>query len=559
METYPARPAPLGRMARADEHGHPITATPAQRMALRVLQAACVMAALAAATYKLFELDRFFVPKELVLHLAALLAAVLCIGATRRTQISRVDLLLGGFLLLSAASAALAQNPWNGVRALAVSASGVAVFWCARSLGRAGLARPLLVAIAAAVVVGAATSLAQTYGVRTDFFSLNRAPGGTLGNRNFVAHLCAFGLPVLFLCALRAYRGLGTLLGALGVAAVAGTLVLTRSRAAWLGVVAVLGVFLVGWLLVPTARRSVRHWMRLLLLLASTAGGVAAVLSLPNTLHWTSDNPYAETAQGLVNAKEGSGRGRLLQWKNTAKMAASHPVLGVGPGNWAVHYPRYARASDPSMSNSDAGVTSNPWPSSDWVAFVAERGIVATALLLLAFAGLALAALHRMRAARDADEGLAALALAAMVAGALVVGAFDAVLLLGLPSLLIWSALGVLSADEPGTWERAVPVPVRGLGMLLALVVFGAFTLKSAGQLAAMSEYESAAGRVSRLERAASLDPGSYRIQLRLARSSAPCAVRRAAADQAHRLFPQAAAAKSLQGTCGRGRRHRRR
>ena len=559
MATYPPpRTAPLGRLARADEHGRPVEASPAQRLALRVLQVACVAVVLVAATYKLFELDRFFVPKELVLHLAALLAAVLCLGAARRAQLSRVDLLLGGFLLLSAASAALAQNPWNGVRALAVSASGIVVFWCARALGRAGLARPLLVAIAAAVTVGAATSLAQTYGMRVDFFSLNRAPGGTLGNRNFVAHLCAFGLPVLFLCALRAYRLLGTVLGALAVAAVAGTLVLTRSRAAWLGVAAVLVIFLVGWMLVPTARRSGRHWMRLLLLLGSAVGGVAAVITLPNTLHWNSDNPYAQTAQGLVNAKEGSGRGRLLQWKNTAKMAATHPILGVGPGNWPVQYPRYARASDPSMSDSDAGVTSNPWPSSDWVAFVSERGFLAAAGLLLAFAGLGVAALHRMRAARDADEGLAALALAAMVAGALVVGAFDAVLLLGLPSMLIWCALGVLSADEPGTWEVPISVPLRGLGMLLAVAVFGAFTLKSAGQLAAMSVFESSAGRASSLERAAGLDPGSYRINLRLARSSAPCEVRRAAAERAHSLYPQAAAATNLQGTCGHRRRRRR-
>src|SRR5262249_46689456 len=150
----------------------------------------------------------------------------------------------------------------------------------------------------------------------------------------------------LFLCALRAYRLLGTVLGALGVAMVCGTLVLTRSRAAWLGVAAVLAVFLVGWLLVPPARRSLRHWSRLMLLLICAAGGAVAVVSLPNTLRWASDNPYAETAAGLVNAREGSGRGRLLQWKNTMRMAAHHPLLGVGPGNWPVHYPEFAPRSD---------------------------------------------------------------------------------------------------------------------------------------------------------------------------------------------------------------------
>ncbi|HYH79146.1 MAG TPA: O-antigen ligase family protein [Longimicrobium sp.] len=550
-------PPASAHLAHADEQGRPVAASPAQRQALRVLQAACILVILAAATYKTFELDRFFVPKELTLNVAALLAGVLCLGAARRAEVSKVDLLLGGFLALSAASAALAQNPWNGVRALAISVSGIVVFWCARALGRAGLSRPLVWAIGVAVALGAGVSLAQAYGVRTDFFSINRSPGGTLGNRNFVAHLCAFGLPVLFLCALRAHRVLGTLLGGVGVAMVACTLVLTRSRAAWLGVAAVLAVFLIGFLLVPPARRSMGSWSRLMVLLLCAGGGAVAAVSLPNTLRWKSDNPYAETAQGLVNAREGSGAGRLKQWKNSAAMAAAYPLLGVGPGNWAVRYPRYARANDPSMNQNEPGMTSNPWPSSDWVAFGSERGIAALVLLLLAFAGLGVAALHRMRAARDAEEGLAALALAATLAGTLVVGAFDAVLMLALPSLLVWASLGVLSADEPGTWDVPLPLPIRGLGMLLLIAVTGAFAVKSGAQLMAMAVFDGA-GTVTGLRQAARLDPGSYRIQLRLARAAGTCTVRKAAADAAHALFPEAAAPKGLRRACG-GRRTRRR
>jgi len=554
----PRTAAVSAHLAPADELGRPTLATPAQRLALRILQAACILVILAAATYKTFELDRFFIPKELTLNLAALLTGVLCLGAARRAQVSRVDLLLGGFLALSAASAALAQNPWNGVRALAISVSGVVVFWSARALGRAGLSRPLVWAIGVAVALGAGVSLAQAYGVRTDFFSINRSPGGTLGNRNFVAHLCAFGLPVLFLCALRAHRLLGTLLGGVGVAMVACTLVLTRSRAAWLGVAAVLVVFLVGWLLVPPARRSMRSWSRLMVLLLCAGGGAVAAVMLPNTLHWNSSNPYAETAQGLVNAKEGSGAGRLKQWKNSAAMLAAYPLLGVGPGNWAVRYPHYARASDPSMNENEPGTTSNPWPSSDWVAFGSERGVAALVVLLLAFAGLGVAALHRMRAARDADEGLAALALAATLAGTAVVGAFDAVLMLALPSLLVWAALGVLSADEPGRWDVPLGVPVRGLGMLVLAAVTAAFAVKSGAQFLAMAVYDGA-DSVADLQQAARLDPGSYRIQLKLARSAGKCATRKAAADAAHALFPEASAPKGLRRACGSGGRRRRR
>jgi hypothetical protein len=68
-------------------------------------------------------------------------------------------------------------------------------------------------------VLGAATLLAQAYGVQSEYFSLNRVPGGTFGNRNFVAHLAAIGTPVVMLVALTAPRGLGSVFAAISMAA----------------------------------------------------------------------------------------------------------------------------------------------------------------------------------------------------------------------------------------------------------------------------------------------------------------------------------------------------
>lgn len=531
---------------------YPAHTSGALRLALRVLQGGALAVVLLAATYKVFELDRFFVPKELVLHLTALVAGLLCLGASRRVSLGRVDLLLAGYLALGAASAALAQNPWAGMRALGVSASGVVVFWTARALGRAGLARPLLVALGLAVTLGAITSLAQTYGVRLDVFSINRAPGGTLGNRNFVAHLCAFGLPILALCAVRAWRGPGMVIGAAGFAALAAVLFLTRSRAAWLGVIAALATIVLGWLIVRPVRRDGRSWIRLVVLLLFAAGGVAAALVIPNKLRWNSENPYSETARGVVNYQEGSGRGRLIQYGNTVRMAAAHPILGVGPGNWPVEYPGYAKRRDPSMDPSEDGMTSNPWPSSDWVALLAERGIPAFALLVLAMIGLAGMAWRRMRTARDADEGLVALALASTLVATLVVGAFDAVLLLALPSLLVWAALGALTSGEEGRWSFDLGGGRRILGGVALAAVIGAFAAKSAAQVAAMHLYANHTS-TRYMEQAARLDPGSYRIQLRLARSLRGRGTRERRcqhARAAHALFPHAEAAAAQARRC---------
>ena len=89
-------------------------------------------------------------------------------------------------------------------------------------------------------------------------------------------------------------------------------------------------------------------------------------------------------------------------------MAVAHPVLGVGPGNWAVEYPKFASRNDPSLN--DAGMTSNPWPSSDWVAFVAERGFAAVVVYALGLFGLLVGAWMRARAATTSHERLGAVA-----------------------------------------------------------------------------------------------------------------------------------------------------
>src|SRR5512147_929573 len=209
------------------------------RLAAVVIQAAAFVIVLAALPYPVFELDRYTFPKELVLSVAALAATLLCLASARRLTVFVVDALLVAYLGVSAVSALLATNGWLAFRALGVSLAGAALFWCARTVARAGRGDALLKGLAAAVVLGALTGLAQAYGlVETNLASLSRAPGGTFGNRNFMAHLVAIGLPVLLYVALEARSRTRFAIGAVGVALAAAALVLSRSRAGWLGAAA---------------------------------------------------------------------------------------------------------------------------------------------------------------------------------------------------------------------------------------------------------------------------------------------------------------------------------
>ena len=532
----------------------PLAPAPAafERAALLVLQVGATAVVVAAAVYKQFELDRFFIPKELVLHVVATVAALCCLANARALRLARVDQLLGLFLALGLVSSLFATNWWAAGRAVALSLSGAACFWCARTVARAGLARWLIATLALAGVVGALTALLQAYGVRIDAFSLNRAPGGTFGNRNFMAHLCVIVFPALLLSTLRAEsrRAFGWWSAAL--AAVAAALVLSRSRGAWLALIACVVVMLAfAYLAVRRARGAIR-WRRvpLLLVLAGAGGGLALVV--PNTLNWRSDSPYLETARSVVNYREGSGRGRLVQYKNSARMSLYHPVFGVGPGNWGVVYPRYASRGDPSLASD--GMTANPWPSSDWITFLSERGPVAFALLVLAMVALLVDAVRVLRTDSDPERALAAWALLGTVAVLLVVSTFDAVLLLPAPALVAWGLLGALSPPSRTRLVVELPTSRRIAAMLLVSILGGLAILRSGRQVAAMSVYESST-RGSRVERAAALDPGSYRIRMRLAEAYArrgACRNARPHAAAAQALFPNAAAPKRVLAACKR-------
>jgi O-antigen ligase len=506
-----------------------------ERVALRALQAGLIAIVLVVVGLFPFELDRFFVPKELVLHLTAVVAGGLLV---RRMTLTRVDKLLCLYLLLCGISALFATNRWLGLRALAITSSALLIFQAARIVGR-----PALNAVALAVVVTAVAALIQTYGIHTIFFSEERAPGGTLGNRNFVGHVAAFGLPIVLLAAIRAQTRRAYLLAAGGAALVAAALILTRSRAAWLASAVMGVVLLVALLAAPLVRANRRVWARLTGIGVMALLVIGAVLLLPNDLHWNSRNPYLDSVKGVTGYDTGSGRGRLTQYGQSLLMTLRHPLLGVGPGNWAVEYPGRVPRNDPSLDQSRPGRTSNPWPSSDWMAFLSERGPAATSLLALAFLAIVATAWRQLRNTLDPDQALGSAILLATLAAAGVTGLFDAVLLLALPAMLVWTSIGALSPplDPP---ETIRPLPASLALAVIALSAWGAW--RSTSQLRAMDIYSSSGS----LARAAQIDPGNDRVQLRLATRGSR-KERCVHALAAHALYPHDSAAASLARGCG--------
>lgn len=520
-----------------------------------LLLGAVVVAAIGGAagvtTHRAFELDRFFVPKELALHVGALLAVV-ALGLRRGPREWHLpDLALVVWLACTAAATLGATSGWHASRALAVTASSAMLYWAAAELRAAGLSRATGAVVAIGAVVAAGSSLAQAYGVDSGFFSANRAPGGFLGNRNFVAHVAAMTLPLLIWLTATSRAAVGISLGVVGMLANMTVLVLSRTRAAWLA----LAVSTVVAAAVAFASRDVARAAtvprRGRLIVGTIVVGVIAALIVPNSLDWRSDSPYLDSVKGVVNYRAGSGAGRLVQYSNSLKLTRAHPLLGVGPGNWAAEYPTVADRNDPSLSDA-TGMASNPWPSSDWVAALSERGIPA-ALAFAAFAAILL--LNAWRGWRDSvyasRDRLAALAGGSVVLVAALEGMFDAVSLLAYPSVCIAVAAGALIPAGRTRFVTHGTPRQRGYLTAVAAAVWLVFVAMSVGKIEAMRQYST--GTLAGVRRAAALDPESYRLQMRAAEMLAQrgnCRLAFHNATAAYKLFPHSTAAAALVARC---------
>jgi hypothetical protein len=231
-------------------------------------------------------------------------------------------------------------------------------------------------------------------------------------------------------------------------------------------------------------------------------------------------------------------------------MAVDHPVLGVGPGNWPVHYPKYMSPGDPSFDADDI-IPTNPWPSSDWMATLAERGLPASLLLLLVGGSIALGAWARVRGG-SRDPALGDLTIVATLIATVVVGGFDAVLLLPAPTFLVWTVLGGLTSSARPIREVALSLRARRRLTVSVAIVGGVLLVRSLSQVAAMAISSDGSREV--LELGAKVDPGSYRIHMLLAqkwRAAGRCDRARPHGERARELFPNHPAPRVVLRACG--------
>lgn len=295
-----------------------------------------------------FSFLRYLLPKWWVASALVLGAGLLCLRRARHSAPDRAEWCLLGALALGALASVAAANRWFALDTLLLYAQVLVLFAVVRRASAED--RRLLVQLltALAVLVGLAV-LADAFGWLPGLALPGRRPAAFLGNRNHAAHLQVLGVVGLWVLTFDRRWLKGWYLGVAWSVALAALLV-SRCRTAWIAAICLSALAVA--LGVGRALRADRRWQAALRALAPVAVGAllaGAVGALAPADAWRSSRPYRDTLGSLVELEQGSGRGRLLQARQTLRMVAAHPLLGVGPGNWSVAYPLHAPADDPTI------------------------------------------------------------------------------------------------------------------------------------------------------------------------------------------------------------------
>lgn len=331
--------------------------------------------------------------------------------------------LVGVFLVWAGLSLLWATDAYPGQRGLFrwIAAASL-TFLIADAVESPVEARKLLLALfSASVVVSGVGLLQHLLGVT----AIPQAfpPAGTLGNKNVAAGFVAVMMPVGVYAVSRARRWV--FLPAAGMGMGLAFIVHAGSRGAWLALmvqliaavwllprfgllrrwrrgewraVATAAIVFVALVVRTPASGSEAHGQPMELL-AATARPVLRSLG-------ASDLASAETA-AITATQERAERSieiRLGVWRNSIAMIRSAPFLGVGLGNFTVHYPRFARSGGPDRTRIDERVDH---AHNDFLEMVAELGLVGAAILAFATVGLVRVLLGSSSGASE-DRSLAA-------------------------------------------------------------------------------------------------------------------------------------------------------
>ncbi len=461
--------------------------------------------------------DYVLPPKLIVLQAVVALTFAAClIIRPESIPVPSFGLPACAYLILNSVSVLYAADPVVGLHELNKMLSGFLLFLLVANWLRPRDVPPILVAGAACGILVSLVGISEYLGWRPFIIPSAGLPSATFGYRNLAAMYLIQSIPLCIgLFAIARSRGIAVLAASSGALMLV-FLIYTRTRGAWAGLIGSLLITLVIW----TATRSRRPISHARLSVAKKISAVGAILlvaaigwlpsNLPKIGPQSIDEKKASIATAFTSvAEQGAGRGRLILWKHTLEMVQDHAALGVGLGNWAVHYPLYDRGDPITFS----AAPERPHNDALWI--LSEVGLLGF-ICYIWLAILVLKAVWRHLASSNQQTRWMAAACFASLLAISGHSLFSFPRERIPPTMLFWLSLGLLAAlERPArrVWRASATRVMLILALLLALLQFR-FTMRVCDfeahtQAARNAQLENDMPKMSH-EAAAALDAGAF-------------------------------------------------
>jgi len=190
-----------------------------------------------------------------------------------------------------------------------------------------------------------------------------------------IAFLLPFGVTAVAMPGYsRTRRGVALFLLALLIAGI----LFSYTRAAWVGVVAALGVFIVMRMRIPA-------WAIGLVVLAAGTVAIANMDRITIALERNrteSNDDLAKHVSSISNIRsDASNLERINRWNSALRMFEEKPITGWGPGTYMFQYAPFQAARDRTIISTNFGLNGNS--HSEYLGPLAEQGLPGMLLVLI--------------------------------------------------------------------------------------------------------------------------------------------------------------------------------
>lgn len=221
-------------------------------------------------------------------------------------------------------------------------------------------------------------------------------------NPNLFASML-FLISALVLSGTCRFKGLWRYAGYLSLILMGTVIGLCRTRSVWIAILTgSTAMFLFG--LGP--KKKIKHTVPFFLLLVATGTTVFCIME----------------RSSLTLLSSNTLKVRIQLWESSIEMIRAHPLLGVGPGQWRIHYPLYTRpeASKGEQKSSGQEIVFQR-PHNDFLWVFSENGVPAGMCYIAFFIFLLLHGLKIVRYSSDTEKATTTLCMLYGLSGYLVI------------------------------------------------------------------------------------------------------------------------------------------